>query len=130
MICEDDTGVRTSIKRLIKKYSEEKKLTVEVEESINGLECLYKIYKDFITEKNFDVILIDESMPFMKGSTCISILKSMQNDGCLNTLRAVSISSFEDLENMDIIRSHGCDEFMPKPHTKEVISTLLDSLLF
>ena len=129
MICEDDSGLRTSIKRLITKNSEEKKLSVDVEESINGLECLYKIYKDFISGYNFDAILIDECMPFMKGSNCISILKSMHTDGYLNKIKTISISSFEDLETIKYIKSHGCDDILPKPHTKEVISKFLDTLI-
>ena len=128
MVCEDDSGLRSSIKRLIIKSSEEKKQFIEVEESINGLECLYKIYKDFTLGNNYDAILIDESMPFMKGSSCISILKTMHLEGSLNKIKTVSISSFDDLETIKFIKSNGCDEILPKPHTKEVISKFLDTL--
>lgn len=129
MICEDDYGIRNTIKRLITKISEEKKINIELEEAINGLECLYKIYKDYVNGTKYDSILLDENMPFMKGSSCIAILKNMYSEGYLNRIRMISISSFEDQEIMKFIKSQGCDEFMPKPHTREIISRFIDSLI-
>lgn len=128
MICEDDYGIRNTMKRLFMRVSEEKKISIDLEESINGLECLYKIYKDYSNGTKYDSVLLDENMPFMKGSNCMSILKNMYAEGSLNRIKIISISSFEDQENMKFLRSQGCDEFMPKPHTREVVSKFLDSL--
>ena len=129
MLCEDDFGIRNTIKRLIQKVADEKKMVLDIEEAINGVECLYKIYKDYLNGTKYDSILIDENMPFMKGSNCISILKNMYSEGYLNKIKIISISSFEDVETMKYIKSQGCDEFLPKPHSKEVISKFLDSLV-
>ena len=129
MLCEDDYGIRSTIKRLFMRVSEEKKLSIDLEESINGIECLYKIYKDYINGTKYDSVLLDENMPFMKGSNCMTILKNLYTEGFLNRIRMISISSFEDQENMKFMKTQGCDEFMPKPHSKEVISKFLDSLV-
>ena len=129
MICEDDSGIRNIIKRQFTNVSEKKKLAIELEESINGIECLYKIYKDFVTGNNYDAVLIDETMPFMKGSICINILKNMYSDGYLNKIKIISITALDDQESIKYIKSQGCDEFLPKPHSKEVISKFLDSLV-
>ena len=129
MICEDDSGIRNTIKRQIINISDKKKLVQEIEESINGVECLYKIYKDFVLGSNYDAVLIDEMMPFMKGSVCINILKNMYSDGYLNKIKIISISSLDDQESIKYLKSQGCDEFLPKPHSKEVISKFLDSLV-
>ena len=129
MVCEDHSSMRESIVRLIYKVADEKKLAIEVKESINGVECLNLVYQAFVGGNNFDAVLLDEAMPFMKGSKCMAILKDMYKDGFLNKLRLVSISSFDDQETVKFIRMQGCDEFLPKPQSKETISKFLDSLL-
>jgi CheY-like chemotaxis protein len=129
MICEDDYGIRNTIKRLFIRVSEEKKISIELEESINGLECIYRIYKDYINGTKYDSVLLDENMPFMKGSNCMTILKNMYTEGSLNKIKIISISSFDDQETMKFIKLQGCDDFMPKPHTREVVSKFLDSLV-
>jgi len=129
MICEDDSGIRNTIKRIVSKVAEEKKHPIEIEDSINGVECMYKIYKDFVIGNKYDAILIDETMPFMKGSTCINILKNMYLDGYINKIKIISISAYDDQETMKYIKAQGCDEFLPKPHTKDTISKFIDSLM-
>ena len=128
-MCDDDRAMRGSIVRQILKVAEDKKITVDVKESINGIECLNAIYQAFLSGNNYDAVLIDEAMPFMKGSKCMSILRDMYKDGFMNKIKKISISSFEDQETIKYIKTQGCDEFLPKPHNKEVISKFLESLL-
>lgn len=129
MICDDDSGINKCIRRLITMSAEKKKIAIELEDSMNGLECMYKIYKDYLNGNKYDAVMIDENMPFMKGSTCTNILKNMYSEGYLNKIRIISISSYEDQETMKFIKSLGCDEFLPKPHSKEIISKFLDTLV-
>ena len=129
MVCEDHSAMRETIVKLITKVAEEKKIFVELKESINGIECLYAIYQAFVSGNSFEAVLLDEAMPFMNGSKCMGILRDMYKDGYVNKLRKVSISSFEDFETQKYIKSQGCDEFLPKPHTKEAIGKFLDNLL-
>jgi CheY-like chemotaxis protein len=129
MVCDDDSSMRESIVRLIQKVADEKKVAVEVKESINGLECLNQIYQAFVSGCNFEAVLLDEAMPFMKGSKCMNILRDMNKEGFMNKIRKISISSFEDLETIKYIKAQGCDEFLPKPHNKEAISKFIESLV-
>jgi CheY-like chemotaxis protein len=129
MVCEDNSTMRDSIVKLLQKVAEVKKIAVDVKETINGLECLNAIYQGFISGNNFDAVLIDEVMPFMKGSKCINLLTEMYKDGELNKLRKISISSYEDPDTKKYLRQQGCDDFMTKPHTKETIGKFLESLV-
>ena len=88
--------MRGSIVRQIQKVAEDKRITVDVREAINGIECLYEIYQAFVSGNKYDAVFLDEAMPFMKGSKCMSILRDMNKDGFMNKLRKISISSFED----------------------------------
>ena len=129
MVCEDHTAMRETIVRLIRKVSKEKKLFVDVKESINGLECLYAIYHGFISGCKYDAVLLDETMPFMNGSKCINLLMNMYQDGYINKIKRVSISSFDNEEIVKIIRLQGCEEFLPKPICEEVMSNFIDNLI-
>jgi len=129
MVCEDHTGIREAIVKLILKVAEEKNISIDVKESINGLECLHIIYQAFISRIHYDAVLIDEAMPFMKGSKCISLLRDMYREGCLNKMKKISISSFCDEDTINYLKSQGCDDFLPKPHTKEIISKFISSLV-
>lgn len=128
MVCDDQSDLREAIVNLLEKIANEKKLLLEVKESINGLECLNAVYQAFVKEIGFDAVFLDEQMPYMKGSKCSSLMTEMQREGCLNKFRKVSISSFEDPDMMKHLKSMGIDEFIPKPHTKEVLTKFLDSL--
>ena len=129
MICDDDSGIRNCIKRLILIVCNSNRITIDLTESINGIDCLHKIYKDYINGINYDALLIDENMPFMKGSSCIRILKNMYSEGHLNKFRMMSISSNDDNDTYNLLKANGCEEFLPKPHTKEIISKFLNSLI-
>lgn len=129
MICDDDTTVRVSMKRNFNKCAEEKRIFLDIEESINGLECLYKIYSDFLVGIKYDIVFMDENMPFMKGSLAANILKNMALEGHMNKPRLISISSFEDEGIQNFLKEQGFNEFLKKPHTKETISKFMDQFI-
>ena len=129
MICDDDSSVRISLKRIINKCGEEKRIFVDIEETINGLECLFKVYNDYLMGNKYDLVFLDENMPFMKGSICSNILKNMYFEGQMNKIKLISISSFEDQEIQKFLKQQGFDDFLQKPHSRETISKFFQNFL-
>ena len=129
MICDNDFSVMYSIKSLINKISGDKKINIYLEESNNGIECLYKIFKDFVNGIKYEAILIDENMPVMKGSNFIIILNNLYSQGYLNKIRMISMSSLDDIETIKILKSQGSEEILPKPLNKETLSIFIDSII-
>jgi len=81
----------------------------------NGLDCMYKVHKDYLKGIKYDILLIDENMPVMGGTVCINNLKLMISAKELNNIDIISITSYQD----DIIRKRmfalGCSEIFSKP---------------
>jgi len=115
-VCDDDTQNTSIICNLLTKISTKDPLIEIVSVGMsNGIECLYKIYSDYQKAIRYDVLLIDENMPYMSGSNCITNLMKMITGKELNKIEIISITSYED----DNIRKHmlsiGCSDIITKP---------------
>jgi signal transduction histidine kinase len=75
IIVDDEKMIRKSIFRIIEKTCE--KLQIEKEVNIyevpDGIECLFMLYNSVINNQKIDLVLSDESMNFMSGSTLIDL---------------------------------------------------------
>jgi CheY-like chemotaxis protein len=109
MICDDDPIIIKSFNNLIKKINNPKIDIVNVSTN-NGLECLYKIYHDYLNGELLNILFIDENMPVMNGNTCITNLNTLMSNKELNKFDIISTSS-ECGEHV----SKGCKKIMSKP---------------
>jgi len=74
LIVDDERLIRTTLNKFISKYAEEHKLNIEICESEDCMEALNVVYTYYKKKKKFDLIITDETMPYMRGSTLINIL--------------------------------------------------------
>ena len=79
----------------------------------NGIECLYFTYQYLLKENPINVILMDENMPFINGSTVSILLKEMYE---MNEIKIYILSS----QDLDITESKA-DGFYDKPLSKKDI---------
>lgn len=128
MICDDEQSIARSVEKLIKKYGDENNVSIQTVIANNGVACLNKICEDSQKGKKYDILLIDESMPFMSGSQCTKILKNMSRSRELNNIKIYSVTSY-DGEMVDSIIENGCDGVLEKPITKGNLADLLDRYL-
>lgn len=114
LIVDDDTLTRQV---LVKTFT---KLNYTVEEAIDGVDALQKIfdgvdYNDEISistnrETKYDIIFIDNLMPKLSGTQCIHILRTR---GITTPIVSFTGSSFPDERN--VIISHGANYVIKKP---------------
>lgn len=92
---------------------------VEIEEAQNGLVALEKI-----EETDFDLILMDLSMPKMSGSEALAKLKE---DG--KKVNAIVVSAKIDKESIDEVMELGAIDYIIKPCVgQNLIDKLNDNL--
>jgi CheY-like chemotaxis protein len=123
MICDDDSTILKAERRLLESICKEHKKEVYIETCNNGLECVYKIFDDYINRGiSYSILLIDENMNYMDGSEAIKILKKLQRDKVINNFLIYSVTAQDDNE---IAMKYGCDGVLTKIIPKRVLSALL-----
>ena len=133
-ICDDDKIIANSIAKSLKKikYQElgiiglNSSYFVEVNTTvcINGIDCIYEIYKDYKVGKKYSYLFIDEQMPGIYGSTTIKILKDMIAAKNLNNIKIYSITGYDDEEFEKTLKKFGCDGILTKPVSQASLESL------
>ena len=114
LICDDDSFTALSTRNLLLKCFNEKNIkTPEILFAYNGIECLYFTYQYLLKENPINVILMDENMPFINGSTVCILLKEMYE---MNEIKIYILSS-QDLD----VKECKADGFYDKPLSKKDI---------
>ena len=69
LIVDDDKGIRTTLRDILEmeKY--------EVQEAVDGLDCLVKI-----KQAKYDVVILDVKMPKMDGMEVVEKIQTLQPD--------------------------------------------------
>jgi len=101
---------------IVKYYLKETKH--EIHSAMSGKECIRKM-----TSNEYDLILLDMSMPEMNGVETLAAIKSLKSE--------VPIVAFtvEELDmNLSVARSKGFDGFLAKPANKESVLTLINNI--
>jgi len=129
MVCDDEKSITSSVKNLIRKICINNNLVIEIEIVMNGIECLYKIYRDYYMGIKYDILLIDESMPFIRGSMITSILKNIISSKELNKILIYSITGYDDEMALNQIKSFGCDGFLKKPIRHNTLTAIIEKFL-
>jgi CheY-like chemotaxis protein len=118
LLCDDEYLIRKTLDRFLDTLSRENsKIKFEIDHAENGYECLSQIYKSHNEGIYYDVLIIDETMPFIKGSQMIFLLKSMIMDNAMKNIIIVSFTSYDSPDKIDYIYSQGADYVMTKPMT-------------
>jgi CheY-like chemotaxis protein len=116
LLCDDENLIRKTLHRFFNLLTNENKnFNFTVEHAENGFECLNTIYQYHNQGKSIDILIIDETMPFFKGSQIIFLLKSMIKENNFKNIMIISFTSYDSPEKIDFIYSQGADYVLTKP---------------
>jgi len=117
LIIDDEKLVRGTIIRYFTKLKQEDGLEndYEIFEAENAISALNLIFENSLQNIKFDYIIIDEMMPFLRGSSLIKILKEMYFEGNINKITIISHTAYDTKEIKDIITKNGADLVWNKP---------------
>jgi len=108
LICDDELGIRESLKLiLVKDY--------DVSEVTNGAECL-----DSIKENPFDLILMDIKMPKANGIEILKQLKAANPD-----TKVIMVTGYKSVETATEAIKFGASDYIVKPfNSKDILETI------
>ena len=92
LVVEDEQVLRNCNINLITKYFNEKGIDISIEESTDGIECIYKIYKGFNKEIKYQFIVCDEQMNIMNGNMMTNIIRSLIEENRFYPIKIYSSS--------------------------------------
>ena len=126
IVCDDESLIRKMLSRYFDLVTKENpKLMFEVTHSENGFDCLNMIYKNYNENKFFDILIIDETMPFFKGSQIIYLLKTAIAENSLKNIIIISFTAYDSPERKEYIYSQGADYVITKPIKLDDFKTFL-----
>ena len=134
LVVDDEVLVRNTLKRYLKRINDEgvMKYHLEFYEAENCFHAIEIIYKGFTQNILFNYVMIDEYMPFMKGSTLIKIMTKLHQENNFYKINFTSYTSFDTNEKKKFIMDHGADHILNKPISyddyKEFILSCLSKL--
>jgi CheY-like chemotaxis protein len=128
IIIDDEKLVRNTFIRYFSKLNQSIKASFEVSEASNALEGLNLIYEGFLNKREFDIIIVDEYMPFMKGSTLIKIINQINKEGYFNKMLIISHTAFDTPEMRLFIKNSGADVIWNKPISFEDFQSFVANL--
>jgi len=94
------------------------KLGADVELAVNG-----EIAIEMVGKKIYDLVLMDIEMPEMDGLTATRALREKGYSG-----RIVAATARTQPEDRQLCLEAGCDDYIAKPHTRENLARVLESV--
>jgi CheY-like chemotaxis protein len=129
LLIDDEPLIRKSLKKHLEKISKTADTNLYCDEASNCFEAIDIIYKNFIQNVKFDIIIIDEYMPYMKGSTFIKLFNQLYQESNFYNIKIISYTAFDSIEKKNLILNAGADHIINKPVSfndfKKVILSLL-----
>jgi len=111
LVVDDYLAVRRTLKELVNS------LGLVVAEAENGLKA-----QELLKAKKYDLVITDLVMPEMDG---FELTEALKNDPVLRSIPVVIISTHSDSKYIFRALRLGADDYLIKPPTAEMISTIL-----
>jgi len=129
LVIDDEFLIRSSIKRYFTKLNiSQQKTDYTIYEAANVFEAFNIIYNMYLEKKYLDYIIIDEHMPYIKGSHMIYLFKLIAIEKNFYDIKFISYSAFNTKEIKEIIKSKGADYIINKPATYNQFCDLVNDL--
>jgi signal transduction histidine kinase len=125
-VVDDEVTTRKSTIRLLRQYFSKSNLDIDIIESCDGIECLYNYYTSLINGKKVSLIISDQTMTFMNGTTCAEILFKIANSNGYRQVPFVILTAYE-LSTINI-KNYILD-VVTKPLTNNTIEKLMTYIL-
>lgn len=127
LVCDDSNTLRKSVKNLILSNKEISSL-YEVIECYDGADMLIKIIEDQ-GNNLIEIIITDENMEYMCGSTAICILREWEILRKIKKVYIISLTAFVDEFTLSNIKQKGADIVINKPLSQSILSDLYINLI-
>lgn len=127
IIVDDELLIRQSTRRMFKKFFFNTFENVEIVESEDGFDCLYKIYLGLKGGIKYDLIITDETMSFMTGTIMASIIRSLTIDKILYRIPIYLMTNYSTQlydENSEKI----FNGVYSKPINLEILGSIIQSM--
>jgi CheY-like chemotaxis protein len=128
LIVDDEKLVRNTLKRYVSKLNSQTRIKYEVDEAENAFEALSLIYSNIIGRKFYNLLVIDECMPYIKGSSLIKFIIQLLHENKYQKLVIVSHTAFDAPELRNLIKESGADIIWDKPVSYETFKNFLSNL--
>lgn len=122
MLIDDEQLIRLGLRRHLNNISKSNTIEnskfpfqFEIREASNCFQAIDILYDSFNNNIHFDIIIIDEYMPNMKGSTLIKLLKQLYNENNFYGMKIVSHTAFDTQDKVKFIMESGADNILCKP---------------
>lgn len=123
IVADDSSTLRRSVICMLKKlpqYSE-----FDFVECSDGIQVLNTVFDYQLTNREISIIITDENMEYMCGSTAIKILRDLESHKKIKSLYIVSLTAFADETTLSQILSMGSNMVIGKPLNKELAVSIL-----
>ena len=112
--CDDSKFLLDAVRKLLIK-NEEINFNYDIIDCYDGIDVLSKVIEDHEKDKKIEIIIINEHMQFMNGSTAISNLRRMEKEYRFKyekKLFIVSLTAFDDEESLNNIKNQGISKML------------------
>jgi signal transduction histidine kinase len=126
IVVDDDIIIRQASIRLLHKVFKEKKLSVNILEAADGIECLNIYYENLKDGRNISFIISDETMMYMNGTYAAQILHNICNHKNITHVPYYILSAYENLSLGSV--KDVVDGIFAKPLRKQYIEEILNNI--
>lgn len=106
--------------RIVCRDTLESKSKVIIEEATNGQEAIL-----LLSEKDFDVVLMDVQMPVMDGYTATRQIRNLASPVNIHKIPVIALTASVIRSDLDKCRAAGMNDYVPKPfRTSELIAAI------
>ena len=124
LIVEDNDQIRKAGANVLSKYISKNNLDFCVFECCDGIDLLNIIRKDQENQNRIKIIISDENMEYMCGSTAIGIIRELQICNKIKKIFISSLTAFTDDNTLEMIKRKGSDMIIEKPLNSDKIELL------
>ena len=116
---DDNNFINLSVKNLIETILTEYELDdYEVICATDGIDILHLIKQDQANGNCIELIISDENMEYMNGSSAAKILKEFEKNGKIKYVKLVSSTCNDDLNSKESLIKSGFENILSKPLNK------------
>lgn len=125
LIVDDTETIRKSLKRLLLKNARIEN-EFEIIEAKDGIDMLNKVMLDQTEGNRIKMIITDEHMEYMSGSTAVSIIRQLEKESKVHNIYIASLTAFTDEETRNNILNKGVDKVFMKPMSALYLKDLIE----
>ena len=125
LVCDDDEFVLKTYLKMLEKLEEKHVKRIKVIIARDGIDCLWKVRETAKNGGHFDLLIIDETMPFLSGSNTIELLNNIMQKKEVKKFPIVSVTAYFDESTMEDIKKKFANDVFNKPLNLKKLEEIL-----